>query len=143
MRARPVNGRMPWSHARPFYMLLFTSFLLAIAAVAAAGWVCMSPLSTMTGLRPYTASRAQQVRQIRERNRIFFVQPEWLSGGGNSADSGFDVEWRWMIAETRARCAVVFILWLTGVSVLIWRYRRRRAQAVPGDHSGETAKLEE
>ena len=35
MRARLNNGGLPWWYARPFYLLLFKSFLLAIVALAA------------------------------------------------------------------------------------------------------------
>jgi hypothetical protein len=72
---------------------------------------------------------------IRERNSFFLVPTEWISGSANAGRVS-DVEWRWLIAETKARLAVVFILWAVGVSFFIWHYSRRRAQALPANPPG-------
>ena len=132
MRARPINGGLPWWHVRPlrpFDWLVFKSYLLTIAAVVAAAWVFMSLTMSMGGLREYNANNANTVQLIHERHPIVLVRPEWISGE--------DVEWRWIMAEARARCAVVFILWVGGMSFFIWQYSRRRTQTPPTEHPGQ------
>jgi hypothetical protein len=136
MRARPNHGGMPWWHARPFYWLLFKGFLLTVAAWAAALLLVLSVGSSFTGLREYNAGGPQF---IRERTHFFLVPPESITGSNWVTG---DAEWRWMIAEMKARAIVVFVLWVVGVSLLIWQHSRRRGQALPSDHPGsETSKL--
>jgi hypothetical protein len=132
MSARPGNGRLPWWYARPSYLLLFEVFLLTMVALGAAVWVAVYTSSKITGLHDSNVNTAQF---IRERNHIFLVRPEWITGSTNGMEES-DAWWRWLMAETKARCGVVFILWLTGVSLLIWRYRQRRTQAMAADHPG-------
>jgi hypothetical protein len=128
MRARPLNGAMPWWYARPFYFLLFRGFLLTIAALAAAIWVFISVPSGMAGLRDYNANTVQL---IRERNHFFLVQPEWISGGAKAVGADFNLEWRWEMAEIRARWAVLFILWVAIVSYFISRYSKQNSARRP------------
>jgi hypothetical protein len=124
---------MPWWYARPFYRLFFKGFLLTIVALAAVAWVFLCTGSNMTGLRDYNANTVQL---IRERNRLFLIRPEWLAGDANAGGENLDLEWRWVMAEARARCGVVFVLWAAAKSLLIWRYRRRRTQSLPADPPG-------
>src|SRR5262245_10007569 len=56
---------------------------------------------------------------IRDRCPIRLVQPEWVS-------SQPDTLMNWLVAEMRARCGVVAALWLSGVSIILWRYLRKR-----------------
>jgi len=119
------SGGLPWWYARPFYLFLFKSFLLAIVALAAALWWTLSV--QISGLSDYNVTSAQF---IRERNDIFLVPPEWIrSRGGIDPDRVA----RWMSAEMKARAAVVFILWAGSVSFFIWQYSRRRAPTLLAD----------
>jgi len=133
MRALWNYGGLPWWYARPLTWLLFKGFLLIIAAVIAAGWVFISVTNRMAGLRAYNAN---PVQLIHERNHIFLVRPEWISGSTNVAGDGSDVEWRWEMAEARARCAVVFIFWAGSVGFFIRQYSQRRRQAPPANPPG-------
>ncbi|MGA2544130.1 MAG: hypothetical protein ABSG78_21485 [Verrucomicrobiota bacterium] len=137
MRARPNHGGMPWWHARPFYWLLLEGCLLLIAALAAAVWWVFS-MPNMSGIRePNNGAQF-----IRERCHFFLIPPEWISGGAKATGLDSDPVWRWEKAEMKARAIVVFVLWVVGVSLLIWRHSRRRGQALPSDHPGsETSKL--
>lgn len=127
------NGRLPWWYARPIYLLLFRGFLVTILAVIAAGWVFISVTNSMAGLRSYNANPLQL---IHERNHIIFIQPEWISGGASTTGADFDLEWRWEMAEVRARWVVVFILWAGCVGFFIWQYARRRKQTPPASPPG-------
>jgi len=138
MSALPDNSRTPWLCARPSSVLFLGGIWLTVLAIAATAWVFVSTDSSMTGLRDYNVS---SVKIIHERNPITLVRPEWISGAANSAGLDWDLESRWGMAETRARCGVVFVLWLTGMSLLTWWYLRRRVQALPPGHAGAASKL--
>ena len=124
MRARPDIVRIPWWHARPFYLLLFKSFLWAIVALAAV--ICwLRSMPNMSGIRIFDFYGRQF---ISEHCRIILVRPEWIRSRGG-IDPG--LVGRWESAEMKARAIVVFILWAVGVSLLIWRYSRRPEQTRP------------
>ena len=137
MNAPRDNGLKLWLHAEPITWLLFGGFLLTVAALVAAGWVVASVGDSMAGLRNYNVNTAQF---IRERNSIILVPPEWISGGTKGMEDS-DAWWRWVIAESKARCGLVFILWLTGMSLLIRRHLRRRKEALPVEHPSNGLKL--
>jgi hypothetical protein len=136
MRALWNSGGLPWWYARPLSWLLFEGLLLTIAAVIAAGWVFISVTCSMNGLREYNAN---PVPLIHERNHFVLVRPEWLSGGANATGADFDLEWRWQMAEMKARWAVVFILWAGSIGFFIWQHSRRRTQALPANPPGNAA----
>jgi hypothetical protein len=138
MSALRDNGRMPWWYARPFSLLLVGGFWVTVLALAATAWLTTSVVGSMSGLRDYNVS---SVKVIHERNPIILIRPEWISGSGNSAGLDWDLESRWGKAETRARCGVVFVLWLTAIGLLTWWYWRRRRQALSADLPGKTSKL--
>jgi len=138
MRAGPGNGGMRWWQARPFYWLLFEGFLLTVTALAAALWWILS-MPDMSGIRNPNNNSAQF---IRERCHFFLVSPEWMSGSAKATGLDSDPVWRWENAEMKTRAIVVLILWVIGLSVLIWWHLRRRGQALPADHPGPgTSKL--
>jgi hypothetical protein len=61
------------------------------------------------GLHPTDWTDAQL---IRDRCHVRLVQPEWVSRNGS-------VLMNWVIAETKARLAVIAIFWLAAVSFTI------------------------
>jgi hypothetical protein len=60
------------------------------------------------GLHPTNWTDAQL---IRDRCHVRLIQPEWVSSNGS-------VLMNWIIAETKARLAVVAIFWVAGLSFI-------------------------
>jgi hypothetical protein len=60
---------------------------------------------------------------IRHRCPIRLIQPEWVS-------SKPDRLMNWLAAEMKARFSLIGLMWLGGVGLICWRYRRERTRSV-------------
>jgi hypothetical protein len=78
--------------------------LLITASALMAAYYAIATIN-LNGIYPSNWTEAQL---IHDRCRLRLVQPEWVS-----SNSGITINW--MIAETKARVAVIAILWLGGV----------------------------
>jgi hypothetical protein len=54
---------------------------------------------------------------IRERCPVHLVRPEWVPG----KDQG-DMLLSWTVIEIKARLIILLILWMLGVTAIVWRY---------------------
>ena len=96
------------------FQFSLTVLLITMAAIAA----CYYAIATATigGIHSTSWTDAQF---IRERCHFRLIQPEWVS-------SQPDMVLNWIMAETKARVAVVATLWLGSLTIIIWIFVRRR-----------------
>lgn len=119
------DGATGWRRqlvVRPFFRLLFNCFVATVSALIAAFILVLMLGPQMSGLSDYGITAAQF---IRERNHFFLVRPEWIAGA-MSPNEEFDAMWRWMMAESKARLALVLVAWIVAMSLLIRGYSKRR-----------------
>lgn len=103
--------------------LCFPAGLLALtlAALAAAAFWGIRPLSALGGLRNMDSTPTGLVQQ---RVPIHFVSPNWISGKDN-----LEIERKWSVVETIVRLAIVFITWFVAT---IFLHRRTRLKESNG-----------
>ncbi len=97
--------------------LVTIQVLLAVFGAVAAAWYAVASIQ-VSGIVS-TNWTAEDV--IRQRCPLHLVKPEWIKG----SDQG-DILFSWVITETWARLAAVFVFWVIIVSLLVWRTLRRR-----------------
>ena len=116
-----------------FIVWLLLTTLVAIAAVWF--WALPPLLTPLSYFIPYVSrfhpigwTDADLVRHIWH---LRLVQPEWV---GAPADY-----LRWTRAETSARLAVVFLGWLTSITIIVRRYFRSHKEPTPNKSLQATA----
>ena len=100
-----------------------------LTALAAAWFWALAPMTTaLLYIHSTGWTDADLIRQIWH---FRLVQPEWVSTPTDYL--------RWTQAETLARLAVVFSIWLTSTALLVWRYLRSRTHTPPNHALQRTA----
>jgi hypothetical protein len=103
--------------------LMVYLLLITLAAIAAAWFWALRPLLTgLAYLHPTNWTDADLVRHIWHYR---LVQPEWVSSPPQYSYT------RWMMAETLARLAVVFLGWAASIMFIERRYFRSHKQLKP------------
>jgi hypothetical protein len=96
--------------------LILKVLLVTVAEVTAAYFAIASV--NVSGLVSTNFSAADV---IRKRCPLHLVQPEWVAGTDQ-----VDILLRWPITETKARLAVLLVLWVLSVSIFAVQFRRRQ-----------------
>jgi hypothetical protein len=109
--------------------LMLLLLLITWAAMAVAFFWALAPfiLTPLSYLFPSDWTDADLVRHLWP---CHLVPPEWVSA---PPDYG-----QWVVAETKARLAVVFLGWLVSITFIVRRYIRSHKKPVP-DRSPEPA----
>jgi hypothetical protein len=92
--------------------------LLLLTVIAAAGAYYAIGSAQIGGLLNTDCNAADV---IRERCPVHLVRPNWIVG-----KEQYDILFGWMIAEVKARLAVVCVFWILGVSFVVRQYLWKR-----------------